>query len=218
MENQLSLSEKLLLLAIRPQKGGIAPFSFSIDLVIAGASILEMELTGNVRIAEGRAESTGLQTNHPLHLYMLSGMIRANKPRKIERWLTSRRLSMRKVKGDVFQSLVRKKEIRLEERRFLFFRWKRPYLHPGNHSGQVIDQAKRLINQPSGNEEDLYFLMLLDPAGLLRRIYPERGMRKAALRKIRQLRENNLNAGAVAKALAVVKAIQRVQAARRAAT
>ncbi len=153
----------------------------------------------------------------PSHAYLLEKMAGSPQPRRIQFWLSSLRISMRKVRSEVYQSLVQKREIRLEERRFLFFRWKKPFLNPGNHASQVVDKVKRLINQPPDVEEEVYFLILLEPASLLRRVYPERTMRRSARMKIRQFRENNGSSAAVQQVIGVSKAIQTVLAARRAA-
>lgn len=217
MEKQLALGERLLLMAIRPEKGGISSFSTAIDLVVAGAAFLEMTMAGNVCLTNGRVEILQMETRVPLYQYLLGKMAAAQNPRKIDHWLNSFRISMNKVKGEVYQSLVRRREIRMVERRFLCFRWKKPFLAPGNHVSQVIDKVKRELSQPGGSQEGIYLLLLLEPAGLLRRIYPDKVMRKSAKAKIRQFRENNLSSETVVQAICVVKAIHRAIAARRAA-
>lgn len=218
MENQLALSEKILLLAVRREKGGIPAFLSAIDLVVAGAAFLEMALAGNIRLIDGRAEIVQSQTMVPLHQYLLGRMALSGNPRKIDHWLTSYRMSMKRIKGEVYRSLVQKHEIRLEEQSFLFFRWNKPFLLPGNHVMQVIDRIKRVINQPSDSPEEIYLLLLTDSSGLLGRIYPEKTMRKSARNKIKQFRESNLSSEPVVQSLGVVKAVQKAMAARRAAT
>jgi hypothetical protein len=218
MENQLTHSEKILLLAVRKEKGGISALYAVIDLMVAGAAFLEMAMAGNIRLIDGRAEILQPQTTVPLHQYLLDRMALSGNPRKIDHWLTSYRISMKRIKGEIYRSLVQKHEIRLEEQRFLFFRWNKPFLLPGNHVMQVIDRIKRVINQPSGSPEEIFLLLLTDSSGLLRRIYPERTMRKSARNKIKQFRESNLSSEPVDQSLVVVKAVQKAMAVRRAAT
>lgn len=218
MENQLALSEKILLLTVRREKGGIPAFLSAIDLVVAGAAFLEMALAGNIRLIDGRAEIVQSQTMVPLHQYLLGRMALSGNPRKIDHWLTSYRMSMKRIKGEVYRSLVQKHEIRLEEQSFLFFRWNKPFLLPGNHVMQVIDRIKRVINQPSDSPEEIYLLLLTDSSGLLGRIYPEKTMRKSARNKIKQFRESNLSSEPMVQSLGVVKTVQKAMAARRAAT
>ncbi len=218
MENQLTLSEKILLLAVRKEKGGISALYPVIDLMVAGAAFLEMAMAGNIRLIDGRAEILQPQTTVPLHQYLLDRMALSGNPRKIDHWLTSYRISMKRIKGEVYRSLVQKHEIRLKEQRFLFFRWNKPFLLPGNHVMQLIDRIKRVINQPSDSPEEIFLLLLTDSSGLLRRIYPERTMRKSARNKIKQFRESNLSSEPVDQSLVVVKAVQKAMAVRRAAT
>ncbi len=218
MENQFTLSEKLILLAIRPEKGGISAFSSpAMDLVLTGAVMLELAMAGHIRIADKRIEVIDRSAGSPAQTYLLDKMAGSPQPRKIQYWLNSLRISMKKIRAVVYQSLVEQRQIRLEERRFLFFRWQKPFLNPGNHASQVIDKVKRLINQPSQESEETFLLLLLEPAQLIRRIYPDRTMRKAARMKIRQFRDHNLSSQAVQQATDVSKAIHMVLAARRAA-
>lgn len=218
MENQLTLPEKLLLLAIRPEKGGISSTSsMAIDLVLAGAAMLEMLIAGNIRMADRRLEVTGENAGSSLNVYLLGKMAASQGPRKTDYWLNSFRISMKRIRGEVYGSLSQQREIRLEERRFLFFKWQKPFLSPGNHVHQLVDRAKRLIHQPPGDPGEICFLLLLEPAQLLRRIYPERSMRKTAALKIKQFRMAETSPDMVRQAAVVVKAINMALAARRAA-
>ncbi|NLC14200.1 MAG: GPP34 family phosphoprotein, partial [Chloroflexi bacterium] len=213
MENQLTLPEKLLLMAIRPEKGGISgTSSMAIDLVLTGAAIMEMLIAGNITMTDRRLEVTGENAGTSLNAYLLGKMVASQKPRKTEYWLNSFHISMKRIKGEVYQSLSQQREIRLEDRRFLFFKWQKPFLSPGNHVHQLVDRAKRLIIQPPGDPGEICFLLLLEPAQLLRRIYPERSMRKTAALKIKQFRMAETSPDMVRQAAVVIKAINMVLA------
>jgi hypothetical protein len=218
MENGLSLTEKLLLLAIRPEKGGLSGWNIQeIDFTLVGAVLLELTLSRNVVIRDKRVEVIHDKSNSVLHSYVLERLSRSPRPRKIGHWMEPFSISKRRVRSALYESLVQKREIRLEDRKFLFFKWKKPFLGAGNHVYNLIDKIKSHIVQTPDNPEDLFLLALLEPAELWKRIYPERSMRKSARMKIKQFMEKNQSSETVRQALETIKVIKAALAARRAA-
>lgn len=218
MENRFKLTEMVLLLAIRPQKGGITWMAGgALDLVMAGALFLEMEMAGALTIRDNRLEALSNNNTDPLHALLLGKLAPREKPRRISFWLSSLRLSPSKIKAGVLGTLVNAREIRLEERRFLFFRWKKPFLMPGHHVAQVIDLAKRTLTAFPREKEAVALLMLLDQAGLLSRVWPDRFTRRNARAKIKQFRSDLTGNPEMASIAAVIKAIERTKTARHAA-
>ena len=72
MENRFKLTEMVLLLAIRPQKGGITWIAGGVlDLVMAGALFLEMEMAGALTIRDNRLEALSNNSTDPLHALLL---------------------------------------------------------------------------------------------------------------------------------------------------
>ena len=222
MENELTLGEKLLLLAIRPNKGGIMWVSAqSIDFCLIGATILEMEMSGIVSISEKRVKVNREISTSTLYNYLLEKMVHANRPRKIGHWMEAFVLSKKRVRNEIYQSLVQKREIRLEDKSFLFFKWKKPWLIPSNHTWNLINNIKNLVYQNSENLQDLQLVTLLEPAELWSRIYPEWRMRRSAKQKIKQyldkIYQSEILARGVESLKAVRQAIQASISARRAA-
>jgi hypothetical protein len=222
MENELTLGEKLLLLAVRPNKGGIMWTSVqSIDFCLLGATILEMEQSGNVTISEKRVIVNRDISTSTLYNYFLEKMVNANRPRKIGHWMEAFVISKKRVRNELYQSLVQKREIKLEDRHFLFFTWKKPWLTPSNHTWNLINNIKNQVYQNSENLHDLYLAALLEPAELWRRIYPEWGKRRSAKQKIKQYLDKTYQSETMAHGIESVKAVrQAIQAsvaARRAA-
>ncbi len=209
MENEMTVNEKLLLLAIRPGKGGISGMSSQdLDFTLLGATFLELTLSRNVDIKDKRIELISGKTSSPLYAYLLEKLAKSTRPRKISRWLSSVSISKRKVRAGIYDSLVQKREIKLEDRHFLFFNWKKPFLMPGNHVFYLIDKIKTTISQGPGFPEDIYLLALLEPARLLRRIYPERTMRKQARLKIKGFQSGNQVSQAMRQAIETAGAVR----------
>jgi hypothetical protein len=219
MENELTLGEKLLLLAVRPNKGGIMWVSSqSIDFCLIGATILEMEKSGNISIVDKRVKVNREISSSSLYNYFLEKMEKANRPRKIGHWLEPFVISKKRVRNELYQSLVQKREIKLEDKRFLFFTWKKPWLTPSNHTWNLINSIKNHGYQNSDNPHDLYLSALLEPAELWGRIYPEWRMRRSARQKVKQYLDKSYPTDALTHAVETVRqAIQENVAASRAA-
>lgn len=84
MENELTLGEKLLLLAVRPEKGGIMWTSnYSLDFCLIGATILELELSGNITITDKRVKVNREISSSSLYNYLLEKMGKSNRPGKL---------------------------------------------------------------------------------------------------------------------------------------
>ena len=223
MENEMTLGEKLLLLAIRPNKGGIMWVSSqSLDFCLIGATILEMELSGTISIIDKRVKVNREISSTPQFNYLLEKMVKANNPRKIGHWLDAFVISKKRVRNELYQSLIQKREIKLEDKSFLFFTWKKPWLTSSNHTWNLINSIKSHGYQNSDDLYDLYLSALLEPAELWGRIYPEWSMRRSAKQKVREYLKKSHPEEKIAHAAESVKAVrQAIQAsvaARRAAT
>jgi len=222
MENELTLSEKLLLLAIRPEKGGIFLGTLqALDFCMIGALLLEMNQSGSISIQNNRVEPVKETAVNPLHAYLLEKIKKGGRPRKIGHWLEPFVLSGKKIKAELYRSLSEKRQIRLEDKKFLFFTWKKPFLSPSNQTWRLIDNLKNLMYKEPEKPEDLLLAALLEPAELWRRAFDEWRKRRDARRKIRQYLETprfSEAPGHTAEAAkAVVRAISRSVSARRAA-
>jgi len=153
MENDLTISEKLLLLAVRPEKGGLRGISSqALDFTLVGAALLEMTLARNIILKDKRVEVISEKSNSSLHRYILERLTRSSRSRKLRHWFEPFSISNRKVRSILYDLLIQKKEIRLENRRFLNFTWKKPYLGPGNHACNLVDKIKSLIIETPVNQ------------------------------------------------------------------
>jgi hypothetical protein len=222
MENELTIGEKLLLLAVRPNKGGIMwGASQSIDYCLIGAAILEMELSGLVTISGKRVKVNREISSSALYNYFLEKMVKAGRPRRIGHWMDAFTISKRRVRNELYQSLVEKRQIKLEDKRFLFFTWKKPWLASSNQTWNLISNIKNQVYQNTENLHDLYFSALLEPAEIWSRIYPEWSVRRSARQKIRQYLKKTYPSETMTHGVesvkAVAQAIQTSVAARRAA-
>ncbi len=209
MEYDLTIAEQLLLLAVRPGKGGIMTYpSGTINYCLMGAGIFELVLTGNVVLRDRKLEVISGKTTGDFHAFLLEKPEKSTRQKSVSTWLSRWGFSGRKMRALVYQSLSAKGEIKLEERKFLFFKWNIPVLLPKNHVYDIINSMKSMVNRGPGVPEEIYLLSLLEPAELLRRIYPDRGMRKQARLKIKGFLKSGFSSGVMSEAAEIAGTVR----------
>ncbi len=89
MNEPIPLSEKLYLLGIHPQKGGIISASYSaMRFVLSGALLLELYNNGNIKFEDKRVVLLTTKTNNEIHRFFLEKMSAAKSPKKISIWIS----------------------------------------------------------------------------------------------------------------------------------
>ncbi|WP_372948642.1 GOLPH3/VPS74 family protein [Mariniphaga sp.] len=208
MEKSLSLSEKLYLLAVHPQKGGIIyAASQKLDFALSGALFMEMILDKQIEIENKRIKVVNTKSNNPIQNYLLQKMRKAKRPRKVTTWISKFRFSVKRIRRQIKTSLVRKGTLKLEEKQFLFFQWKKPVLLNKQAVYKLQSEIENQILQGTTSEENIMLLSLIKPAGLLKRIFQDKDKRKLAEQKLKQLMEGNQVSEAVSAAVAAAQAV-----------
>jgi hypothetical protein len=208
MENSLSLTEKLYLLAVHPEKGGIRMGSSNaIRYVLAGALIFEMVISQNIRIENKRVYLLSSRSKNSLHVFVLEKLVKQKNQIKISALITKLSFSAVTVRRNIQDSLVRKRLIRMEEKRFLFFRWKKPVLINKQVVHKLQDGIKDWISGRTSDEEEIILLSLLQPAGLMGSIFPDRIKRKTAGNELKKLAADSQVSESVSAAIAAANAV-----------
>jgi hypothetical protein len=208
MDKPLSLSEKLYLLAVHPQKGGIIyAAKQKFDFALPGALFMEMLLDKKIEIENKRIKVVGTKSNDSIQNYLLQKMSNVKRPRKVTTWISKFRLSMKRIRRQIKTSLVRKGMLKLDEKQFLFFHWKRPVLQNKQAIYKLQSEIENQILQGTTSEENIMLLVLIKPAGLLKRIFPDKEKRKIAGKKLKQMMEENQVSEAVSAAVAAAHAV-----------
>ena len=208
MEKSLSLSEKIYLLAIHPEKGGIiAPARTILNYVLTGSLLLELYLEENVDFENKRIILKNAQTKNPLHRLLLHKMTHSKKPMKISRGVNKFSFKHKKIRKHLQKSLLEKRMLRMEEKSFLFFRWKKPVLVNKQAVYHLQSETESNIFKGTADKEQIMFLSLLKPAGLMKRIFPEREKRKKAQQHIEKLMVTYKDSAAVADAVSAAQAV-----------
>lgn len=219
MNDHISLSEKIYLLGIHPKKGGIVAAAHNaMNFVLIGMLFLELYLNKNVRFEEKRVVLADRKSSNVLHQFLLDKIAKSKRELKIASWINKFTFSMKFVRREVQNGLVSKRIIRMEEKRFLFFRWTSPVIINFQTLYKLLSEVESHIVKGTNNDEELMLLSFLKPSGLLPRIFPEREKRKYILEKLNKVLDKNQVSTAVANAFVAAQAVAASVAAVNAAT
>ena len=203
MEAELLLPETLYLLSIHPEKGGLVNSAgFSLDYSVIAACIMELQQKGNIEVEGNHIVVRSFKSDNPVCEFILSKFRKFNRPLKINRWLHRIRYSIRYILKELKKGLYNKGFISLEDRKFLFFRWQRPRLVDKKRVRELVDSITAMIFSGQKNDELQPLIAVLEPAGLLKRLVPDRQRRKDARRRIKLMNLDSAVSIALKKAIA----------------
>lgn len=208
MEEANTLSGQVYILGIHPKKGGIVSSAYAkMESILIGAFLLELWQNGNIEFENKRIIIRNTNTKNKLHTFLLNKLSKKKKPQKISRWINRLYYSKKYIHSEVQKELVHKQIIRLERKRFLFFTWKRPVLINKKLAANLVIKVQNLISKENADYNDLLLLSLIQPAGLLQRIFPERAKRKKAKKQLSKMYAKNEVSVAVSNAIAAAQAV-----------
>jgi hypothetical protein len=208
MDQTIPLSQKLYLLAIHPEKGGIVSASYSvINYVLAGSLLLEMQLNGNIKFENKRVIFLSKKTDNETLGFLLEKMSKTKSSRRISYWINRFVYSNKKMIAGVQQGLVSNRLIRMEARHFLFFKWKSPVIVNKSAVYHLVDEVRNLIFKGTSEEEDLILLSFIRPAKLQSRLYPDRHKRRDAEKKLKNILIDNPVSKSVEDAISAAQAV-----------
>lgn len=208
MDNSIPLSQKLYFLGIHPEKGGITSWSnAAIDYVILGSLFMELYLAGKIKFENKRIVVLTTKADTPLHRFMLNKLNSAKSSRKISTWINRLYYSLKHIRTEVQDGLVQKRLVKMEPKRFLFFRWKKPVIINKPALYKFENQVTNLILKGTEVEEELILLSFFEAGGILHRLFRDRKKRKEAKVLLRQMMVKNNVSKAVTDAITASQAV-----------
>jgi hypothetical protein len=208
MEQPIPLSQKLYLLGIHPEKGGLNSATYHVvSFVLAGALFLELFQRKNIRFEEKKVVFLNDKTSDPLHRFALDKIKQKPRPLKMATWIGKLRFSQKYIRKEVQQALVDRRLIKMEPHQFLFFKWEKSQILNHQVVYKFVSEIQNQIFKGTDNEDEIMLLSMLKPAGLLKRIFPEREKRKMATKKLKKMMVDNQVSEAVSQAIAAAQAV-----------
>jgi hypothetical protein len=148
-----------------------------------------------------------MKTKNRLHQFLLEKLNKSPKPLKISRWINKLYFSMKHIRKEVQLGLIDEKIIKMEQKRFMFFRWKKPVILNKQVVFQLTSELENQIFKGTSVDDELILLSFIKPGGLLKRIFPEKQKRKQAQHRLKKLMVENQVSTAVADAISAANAV-----------
>lgn len=127
MNTSIFLSQKLYILGIHSEKGGIISASYTaMDYVLIGSLFMELYQKKYIEFDNKRIVVLNLNSDNKLYRFLLEKISASKKPLKISRWIQKLHYSIKYIRKEVQQGLVKNRIIRMEPKQFLFFSWEKP--------------------------------------------------------------------------------------------
>ncbi|NQU51535.1 MAG: GPP34 family phosphoprotein [Bacteroidetes bacterium] len=208
MNEPIPLSQKLYLLAIHPEKGGVIAASYTaINYVLVGSLFLELYQNKNIKFDNKRVIVLSLKSDNDFYRFLLEKIGKSKRSLRISTWIQKFQYSIKRISTEVQQDLVEKRIIRMEPKQFLFFKWKKPVLVNKQVVSKLVIEIEKQVFGGSVSEDEIMLLSFLKPAGLLNRIFPEREKRKKANAHLKKMMVENQMSHAVADAISAAQAV-----------
>ena len=204
----ISLSQKIYLLSIHPKKGGIVGSAQSaLNYILIGAVLLELSMDKKIEFVNKKIVVKNSKSSNPLHQFLLKKLAKSKRELKISIWISKLTFSAKHIKREVRNELLKKRVIRVVQKRFIFFSWQQPEILNFQLLYKLLAKIDSEVFKGTKNPEDLVLLSLIIPAGLLKRIFPEKEKRKRAKQKLNVLLNKNQLSLAVKNAIAASNAV-----------
>ena len=208
MDQPIPLSQKLYLLGIHPEKGGLISSTYHvIKFVLAGALFLELFQQKNIKFEDKKVVFLNDKSADPLHRFVLGKIKQKSRPVNLGTWIGKLRFSQKYIRKEIQKALVDKRLIKMETHQFLFFHWERSKIINSQIVYRLVSEIENQIFKGTENEGEIMLLSMLKPAGLLKRIFPERERRKMAGEKLKEMMIDNQVSEAVSQAIAAAQAV-----------
>lgn len=208
MNDTLSLSQKIYLLAIHPKKGGIVASAYSaMNYVLIGSLLIELFVDKKIKFENNKLKVENGKSSNQVHQYLLDKFGKSNRELKISTWVNKLTFSNKFIKSEIQKDLVRMRAIRMVQKQFLFISWKSPEITNFQLLYKMLSKIESVVIKGTDIPEDLVLLSLIKPAGLLYRIFPDREKRRNAKFRLSDILNKKQLSIAANNAMAVAHAI-----------
>ncbi|GAB3058762.1 GPP34 family phosphoprotein [Salinicoccus sesuvii] len=142
-----TIAEALVLLATDKEKGTQVSGADSIEYGITGAILSELTLMERVELQEDKMVVVDrTPTEIPYFETVLDEVEKAKKPQQVDYWVDRLPFKMHNIKKEIIQSLVEKRVLKEESKKFLFvFNWKHHPEADGRAEEEIRNRLQRIV-------------------------------------------------------------------------
>ncbi|MFD2033623.1 GPP34 family phosphoprotein [Belliella marina] len=191
---ELSLSEKLLLLAIHRENGKFITSDLHLNYSLAGAILLELSIKEHLKLVDGNVYLKDIEKiDSPLLLGVTNLIQESKKPRTLKYWTQTLGRKSGKFRWSALKGLESKRIVRNQEKAFLgIFPYKRSFILDKQLRNEIHDSLKQFIRNPDfQNTEQIALLGLIDASQMHKLLTSDSQNKKAIKKKIQEIVKEN---------------------------
>lgn len=200
----LTLMEEVLLISLNEEKGN---FSFTastyIDYCLTGAILMELEHLQRIRVGNKTVEVLDARPFNNRRLEpVLHQLDSSKRHRPPEYWISKLRSTLKGLRKSLLEEMADKALLREEEQQgFLFFTSTRYPVRDERARKDILDRVHRvLLRGESPDRKTAELIGLLYASGILPYLV-DKGERKEAKKRAKEITKDNIVANAVKKAV-----------------
>ena len=200
-------AEKFLLLIQHPEKSRFIlsdPYKKS---GLVGSILLDLSYEGKIDVENGRLVLKKPDTDlSAIHKEVLDRIQKSSKDRKVKTWISRFSGKSARYQREILRNLEDKGIIRMEPKRFLFFKYYRTKLIKHKVRDQIIKEIREtLLYNKQVNDENSLILGLVEACNMYRIICRDKKERKICKTRIKEWIQSDVISQGVGK---VIKEMQ----------
>jgi len=189
----LTLTEKLLLLALDDETGVFNHWASGFEYALAGSILLELSMVGKIELTDKKIKPiSNTSINDDLLMPYLNMISDSGKIRKIDYWINKIANKASDIKAVLTSRLIKKRILREEEKKILWIFTSKRY--PATNSkpeNEVRRQLNAIVDSRATPEmEDLMLISMIDICNLNNEVYGKEKA-KASKERIKKLVEQS---------------------------
>lgn len=190
---KLSVSERLLLLALHPNKNR---FLFSSQVLITGvvgSVLIELSALGFIEIDNNEIKFKHQKQKLEDYQLIVSEKIKNSlKGKKVRRWISKIAMNGGKLRWMVIEGLEKKKMVRIIKKKFLFIPYREVLLLNGSFRNKEISHLRGIVFKKMDAEtDDISLLALMHACKMHRVISKDRQELKLLKKKMKSIIEKH---------------------------
>ena len=184
----LTLKEKFIILAYDPVKGTNLASNY-IGYGIGGAILLELAGLKKINIEDNKIRLlNGHKTGDKMLDQVIAMISASSRTLKVKALISKIQSKPGKFKKPIVLGLIDKRYLRVEQKRFLIFPYKRyPSANPG-YRKDLVEYIRRLVLRKDGSDQDISMLIgLAGACGFSPKFFKTKEERKTARLRIKEI-------------------------------
>lgn len=190
----MNTTEKFLILAKHPEKGGFIISDLQLNFGLIGAILLEMTLERIIRVEEKRVFlSVDKAFTNPIINEIVTKIRDSSKPRKIIYWINRLNRKVRYYKWTILNEMQAKGLVRIEQKKFLFIiPYRRVFLMDiRSRINASMELKSNVLSKKVLSEENQVMLGLIEGCGLHKALTSDKSELKLLKKELKNIIKDN---------------------------